>query len=111
MRAKRNHFKNELKENGNDPHRFWKLIKELFPVNSKSDSMAKSFNLSDGESTTDKLLISDRFCTFYSTIANKLKEKSFLLKNFTWSSPTVDSRFSTLPNFEFIPVTDIQVAT
>ena len=108
-RAKQNHFKNQLSENAKSPDRFWKLVKDLFPVNSKSNTMAKSFNLSNGESTTDKHSISDGFCKFYSTIANKLKGKTFFLKNFTWNNSTINKRYSTLPNFQFTPATDIQV--
>uniref|UniRef100_A0A7M5WX22 Uncharacterized protein n=1 Tax=Clytia hemisphaerica TaxID=252671 RepID=A0A7M5WX22_9CNID len=109
IRAKRNHFKNELKENANNPDRFWKIVKKIFPVNNKSNVITKSFNLSDGKTTTDEDTISDGFCKFYSSIAKNLKEKSFLLKNFLWSYATPNNRYSTLPNFKLSRVSDIQV--
>ena len=108
-RAKRHHFKNQLRENANNPDRFWKVIKDVFPTKNKSSTAAKSFNLDNGENTTDKHTISEGFCKFYTTIASKLKDKSFLFKDFIWGNSTFDKRYSTLPNFEFTPVTDIQV--
>ena len=109
IRAKRHHFKNELRENAKNSNKFWKIIKEIFPVKSKSSIIAKSFNLTDGKSTTDKNLISNGFCKFYSNIASRLKEKSFPLKNFIWNYQKSDTRYSSLPNFKFTPVLDTQV--
>ena len=75
-------MKTKLSENVNNPNKFWKTVKEIFPINDKSNRKSKSFILDDGKSTTDKKSISKGFCKVYSTVANKIKEKTFLFKDF-----------------------------
>lgn len=65
-RAKRSHLQNELRENAKKPDRFWKVIKEVFPVKSKSNNLSFNINV---KSTTDKASISRGFCSYFSTIA------------------------------------------
>ena len=42
----------------------------------------------NGTKTTDKKFIAERFCDYFTNVAIKLKEKSFLLRNLVWSNPS-----------------------
>ena len=68
MRAKRNHFKKQLIEYANKPDRFWKTIKEIFPVKSRSKNLSNFFSI-NGEKSSDQKLILKEFCNFFSSVA------------------------------------------
>ena len=48
----------------------------------------------NGSKSTDKTLIANSFCKYFSTIARNLKRKSILLRDFVWSKPVEEH----LPN-------------
>ena len=45
-----------------------------------------SFNV-DGKTITDKNVIANVFCRYFSTVANSLKRKSIYLREFVWKKP------------------------
>ena len=45
----------------------------------------------NGLKLTDKSLIANSFCEYFSTIARNLKSKSILLRDFVWSNPAEEN--------------------
>jgi len=101
-RAKRNYHKELLKETENNPDKFWRTLKNIFPTKDNS-SCAKSF-LIDGELTTEKEKVASYFCSFFTGIARKLKTKNIMFTNFTWRLPMQLSSKTAL-KFRLNPVT------
>ena len=84
-KAKCQFNKDLLQETAHDPSRFWKALKKVLPVNSKS-KITKTF-LIDGILTSNAKQIAIGFCSFFTDIARKLKLKVAPLKNFIWKTP------------------------
>ena len=76
--------KNLLTENENDPKRFWKAIKSIFPTKGGDrSSTLQAMNLEDGI-TTDSTKIANGFGFFFSNIATELKMSLNILGNHIW---------------------------
>ena len=78
-RAEKAFYKTKLAENANNPDQFWKTIKEIYPTKSKNNTIFKTFKVDDG-AVPDTSVISNKFCTFSLTVANKLKKVAFPIK-------------------------------
>jgi hypothetical protein len=85
--AKKKHHNDLLESNVTKPEQFWKCIKDLFPTKTKRESVCTKFKMA-GKTISDKLQISNAFCSFFQSVALKLKQANIKLKDFTWSNPT-----------------------
>ena len=85
-KSKSSYHRRLLQENSNDPDRFWRILKTVYPSKVKHNSTSKLFEIS-GEKTDDPERISNGFCQFFSNVANKLKALSFPLLNLAWRRP------------------------
>ena len=97
-KAKKEYFRNLLRQSTHDPSRFWKTLKTIFPTKSVVSS-AKSF-LIDGSLTTCSIKIASSFCNFFTNMASVVKQKAIHLKNFVWSRP-VQPTSKTYSTFQF----------
>ena len=68
---------------------------------------SKTFKIGD-EYINDKKKISEEFCNFFSSLANKLKSNAFPLTNFTWKFQKPAN--SSIINFHFEDVTELMVS-
>ena len=101
--AKYEYHRNLQDETCNNPKKFWRVIKNIFPkASSKQTSL-------DEDCTTDTKTVANKFCKFFSTMAFKLKQKSMPLRNFTWGKPPAQSKVRTNKQFEFTYVSKIFV--
>lgn len=101
-KARNEHSRTLLQETANDPKRFWKTLKRIFPLKEKI-STVKSFII-DGIRNSNAKSIASRFCSYFSTTVSKLKAKAMPLKNFIWAKPK-ESNLKTSTTFEFTEVT------
>ena len=83
-KAKNSHSEKILKESANDPNRFWKTIKTIYPTKVK-ETMTKTMLIGE-RITTNAKEITSHFCTFFSNIASSLR-RTAPLKDFIWSKP------------------------
>ena len=74
-----------LKDCGDSPDKFWAAIKKLYPT--KLPSEHGSAFVINGSKSTDKSLIANSFCEYFSTVVRNLKSKLILLRDFVWSKP------------------------
>lgn len=106
-RTKRTFFKESLQENRSSPHKFWKIIKTIFPVKPSESSTSKTFVINEQVISENKA-ITNGFCNFFSNITKNLKSCSFPMKNCVWNyfkhSPTICPT-----QFTFAPVSDTEV--
>ena len=84
-KAKNSHSKKILKKSANDPNRFWKTIKTIYPTKVK-ETITKTIFIGERITTNAKETAS-HFCTFFSNIASSLKRTAAPLKDFIWSKP------------------------
>ena len=105
-KAKKQHNTNLLTESANDPNRFWKSLKKVFPLKDKM-LCTKTF-LIDNVLTTNAKTIAERFCSFFTNIAHTLKNKTLPLKNFIWATPA-HIHHKTYNRFRFKEVTVAEV--
>lgn len=93
-----------LEETVGSPNKFWSAIKKLYPTKSTKEPGAAF--LVNGAVETDKEVIANSFCKFFTDVAGSLKRKIFPLCNFVWKRPlTIDTQ-QPLENFEFRSVSD-----
>ena len=81
-KAKQNYHKALLNESCNDPNRFWKSIKKLFPGKS-TNPPPPTFKI-NGNVTIDSKSIANGFCYYFSTVVSQLKSSVFKLKDCVW---------------------------
>ena len=84
-KAKNKHYKSMLNESSNDPRRFWRTLKQIFPV-TETVTNAKSFFI-NGVLESKPARIASIFCKFFTNMAVKVKATSIRLKDFVWSTP------------------------
>ena len=84
-KAKNSHSKKILKKSANDPNRFWKTIKTIYPTKVK-ETITKTIFIGERITTNAKETAS-HFCTFFSNIASSLKRTAAPLKDVIWSKP------------------------
>ena len=102
-KTKNQYHRNVLKEHSSCPKAFWTKLKQLYPTKDTNSQYKTSFKVSEDISTTDSKTIANSFCSYFSTIASKLKITAFPLKNFVWSPP-IDIEKRTTSRFVFQPV-------
>lgn len=64
-----------------DPNKFWRALKSIYPTKANEREV-------DGVKIKDPHVISDAFCSFFTSIVTTLKEKAFPLCNFSWKMPS-----------------------
>ena len=69
-KAKKEHFRNLLRQSTHDPCRFWKTLKTIFPTK----SVVSSCFLIDGSLTTCSRKIASSFCNFFTNMASVVKQ-------------------------------------
>lgn len=84
--AKQKYHKDLLEDNVSKPELFWRYIKNLFPTKPKKVTACTKFEL-NCRIINDKLQIANGFCSFFQSVAVKLKKSSIKLKEFIWSKP------------------------
>ena len=85
LRREKNSFNRKLLyDNRNNPRKFWKTIKQVYPNKPTTVNSSRAFNLNDDGMTTCKSKISNAFGLFFSSIAQKLKESLNTLRNSIW---------------------------
>ena len=106
-RAKNLHYTKLLNESVSKPEKFWKSIKEIFPTKSEIDRPASSFIINEKE-TSDKNIISNGFCKYFSSVAQSLKSKAFPLINCVWKyTKKCENRSSTFFQFRQVSVQEV----
>eukprot|EP00794_Sanderia_malayensis_P000891 gene891-188_t len=96
-RAKSDYHKKLLKEGANDPKKFWRALKSIYPTKTNEREAMKTLEADDVK-IKDPHVISDAFCSFFTSIVTTLKEKAFPLCNFSWKMPSKMSK-KTAQNF------------
>lgn len=96
--AKARYHQNLLTENRHNPKKFWQTIKSIFPGKKTSNSVSGKSDLGKANS----------YCQFFSTVAQTLKLKTFLFRQFVWQAPTTIKK-KTLSTFQFGYVTTMSV--
>ena len=92
-----------MRENENNPDKFWSTIKKLYPSKTKRDSSA-SFQTENG-SISEPEQISNGFSHFFSSIVNSLKVISIPLRDFVWRCHfTIKSRTTKRFNLQRVSV-------
>eukprot|EP00794_Sanderia_malayensis_P006539 gene6539-7278_t len=96
-----------LRENADSPEKFWSAIKTIYPTKDTSMTTTSMIEV-NGQKTTDISGIANAFSIHFATVANTLKAKTLLLRNFTWMP---QKSFSSLEekHFRFQKVNPIQV--
>ena len=96
-----------LNESSSNPEKFWKSIKEIFPIKTKREQTTSSF-LIKGEKTYDKHKIANGFCQFFTSVANLLKLKAFPLIDCVWNyKKKYNVRQDVAFNFSRVPVREV----
>ena len=85
-KAKSNYNKAQLRENANDPDKFWKTIKSIYPATAKNNDSIHRFEI-NGEISSDEKTIANGFKTFFSGIIHSLKSKAIPTADFIWCKP------------------------
>ena len=74
---------NILVENEHKPSDFWRCIKKIFPTKTKCSEKPKMMKINE-KRVSDKSLIANSFCTFFSTIGSSLQQLVLSLGNRIW---------------------------
>ena len=102
--AKAEHNKLLLEENISKPDKFWKFIKNLFPMKPKKEISSTKFIINE-KTTSNEYDIANGFCSFFQSTVSTLKANSIKLKNFTWSKPTKhQTNYAKCFNFRHVSV-------
>ena len=106
-KAKSTYSKNLLIESSNNPNKFWKAIKSIYPSKANMGTSVHSFDLQDGN-TNEPRRVADGFCNFFASIDTTLRKTTTPLYNFVWMPPTpIPNR--TKCKFKFRPVSKLEV--
>ena len=101
--AKYKYHHNLQNEAYNNPKKFWRAIKNIFPK-----SRVQQMDIHENDVAANSKTIANKFCEFFSTVAKTLKRNSLPLCNFTWSRPFTH-RKRTNKYFKFKYVSKIYV--
>ena len=104
---KRKYYRELLESNASEPRKFWKTIKEVFPINCLTKHTTSSLKTDEVETLND-LDTANIFCSFFSEIANNLKSAAFPLMNFVWKYQPKNYS-NTVRRFNFKQVQVIEV--
>ena len=78
-RAKQMFHKNHLSENLKDPKKFWGIIKEIFPTNSRPQMTSNVSMLEEERKCKAEL-----FCSYFSSAVSDIKLASNPLTKYSW---------------------------
>ena len=106
-KARSNYNKDLLRESSNDPDKFWKTLKSIYPTSQKGNPQCKSFDI-NGEKCTDAKQIANGFRSFFSTAVNHIKSQAMHLTNFAWRKQ-INMIFKTYKTFSFKEVTPVEI--
>ena len=96
-----------LRDNADSADKFWSTIKKIYPT--KETSMATTSMIEvNGQKTTDINEIGNAFSKHFATVANTLKAKTLLLRNFIWM-PQKSFASTEEKHFRFQKVNPVQV--
>ena len=85
-KCKSRYHKLLLKESADSPGKFWDALKKLYPTKQSVPSAGLVFDINKTKSS-DNGTIANALCSYFSNVANSLKSKSLLLRDFTWNKP------------------------
>ena len=80
---KRKYYRGLLESNASEPRKFWKTIKEVFPINSLTKHTTSSLKIDEVKTLNDHDT-ENVFCSFFCEIAKSLKSAALPLMNFVW---------------------------
>eukprot|EP00794_Sanderia_malayensis_P021363 gene21363-23443_t len=80
--AKQKYHKDLLIENSRNPNKFWKCIKEIFPTKEPPPVTATT-----SIDHNKNFQAANSLCSFFTNIAQSLKSKALLLRDFVWERP------------------------
>ena len=107
QRAKSIYNRNLLRENSNDPKKFWKTFKSIYPTKGSDKPSMRSFDI-NGVKTSNPRTISNAFCTFFASVVKSLKKKAIPLRDFIWRKPAGITK-RTEKSFLFQSVSQLEV--
>ena len=93
-RAKAEYNRTLIQENMDNPKNFWKTIKKILPSNSSKSESINQLKC-DGQQITDKVLVANSFCKFFSNVKSRISQA--LVSGYS-VIPSVSSK---LTNHEF----------
>lgn len=88
-RARNTYYKHLIRENQNNPAKFWKCIKEIFPANN-----TKGYPPTSTHDKQHNTATANSLCSFFTNVASSLKHTVFKLRNFVWEQPTPSELFT-----------------
>ena len=96
-RNKATYNKELLRDNADSAEKFWSAIRKIYPIKETSTITTSMIEV-NGQKTTDVNEIANAFSNYFATVANTLKTKTLLLKNFMWMrqkslAPAEDKHF------------------
>ena len=98
--AKSNYHKNLINENSFNPKGFWNAVKNIFPTKSKGISGA---NIPSMDKKDKKKNSTEHFREYFSSVVQKLKTKTFYLKNCIWKPPKpITKRTNDIFKFKYV---------
>ena len=81
--AKQNYYKNLLLENCKKPQKFWKYIKDIFPIKEQPPVSATT-----SVNETKNYRAANILCEFFTKTAGTHKNQAFKLIDFVWEVPS-----------------------
>ena len=99
--------RNLLRENSNDPKKFWKTLKTTYLTKGGDKPFMRSFDI-NGAKTSYLKIISNAFYTFVASIVKSLKETAIPLRNCAWRKPMGINK-KTEKRFLFQSVSQLEV--
>lgn len=107
-RAKSSYYKNLLSENFENPSKFWKVLKSIYPCKNLKKHNSQSFDIDGEVKSCNPSTIANAFGEFFAGTVKTLKEKAFPLCDFVWRTPASMSVRTDL-KFQFQAVSKFEV--
>eukprot|EP00795_Rhopilema_esculentum_P014850 gene14850-5974_t len=108
VKSNKARYKKELlRDNADSAEKFWSAIKKIYPTKETSTTTTSMIEV-NGQKMTDTNEIANAFSKHFATVANALKAKTLLLRNFIWM-PQKSFASTEEKHFRFQSVNPIQV--
>ena len=107
-RAKSSYYKNLLSENSENPSKFWKVLKSIYPCKNLKKHNSQSFDIDGEVKSCNPSTIANAFGEFFAGTVKTLKEKAFPLCAFVWRT-TASMSVRTDLKFKFQAVSKFEV--
>ena len=92
-KARSQYHQSLLTENRHNPRKFWQTIKSIFPGKKNKVGVPAVSDLNKANS----------FCSYFSSVAKTLKDKTFPLRQFVWKPPfSIKNRSQTIFQFGYV---------